>query len=64
MEDRVSQLLDELVRLKAVELRQTFETQAELVLALAKAGLTNSRIAEIVGTTSATVRATRNQAKG
>lgn len=47
---------DDLVRLKILELRRTSESQAELILEMAAAGFTNSRIAELVGTTPDTVR--------
>ena len=47
---------DELVRLKTLELRRTAESQAELILEMSAVGFSNSRIAELLGTTTGTVR--------
>lgn len=64
MSDQVEFLLDELVRLTVLGIRQKMSTQAEAVLALKAAGLETSRIAELLGTTSATVRATKPPKSG
>lgn len=63
MSDRTDELLDEIVRLLALSLRQGMENQTEAILAFDQAGLDGSRIAELVGTTPATVRATKQKAK-
>jgi DNA-binding NarL/FixJ family response regulator len=60
--ERTDQLLDEIVRLMALSLRQAMESQTEAILAFSQAGLEASRIAELLGTTPATVRATKQKA--
>jgi DNA-binding NarL/FixJ family response regulator len=60
--ERTEQLLDEIVRLMALSLRQGFESQNEAILAFSQAGLDAPRIAELLGTTPATVRATKHNA--
>lgn len=62
MSERTDQLLDEIVRLLALSLRESMENQTEAILAFSQAGLESSRIAELLGTTAATVRATRQKA--
>lgn len=62
MSERAEQLLDEIVRLMALSLRQGMESQTEAILAFSQAGLEASRIAELLGTTPATVRATKQKA--
>ena len=56
MSDRTEQLLDELVRLNVRALRQEAQTQAAAIGALDELGFGNDRIAELLGTSSATVR--------
>ena len=63
MTEYMEQRLDEIVRLLALSLRETTETQTEAILLLAQAKLEPNRIAELVGTTSATVRATQSKSK-
>lgn len=63
MGEHTDELFDELVRLQALSLRRSLDTQAEAILALAQAGFENSRIAALLGTIPATVRTTRNKAK-
>jgi predicted transcriptional regulator len=46
----------------ALSLRQGMESQTEAILAFSQAGLEASRIAELLGTTPATVRATKQKA--
>jgi DNA-directed RNA polymerase specialized sigma24 family protein len=58
------QLLDEVVRLLALQARFLFPSQAEAAVALHKAGFGNSRIAELLGTTSATVAKDVQRARG
>lgn len=62
MSERTEQLLDEIVRLMALSLRQGYDNQTEAILAFSHAGLEASRIAELLGTTPATVRATKQKA--
>jgi DNA-binding NarL/FixJ family response regulator len=62
MSERTDQLLDELVRLTALSLRRGMDSQTEAILAFLQAGLEPSRIAELLGTTPATVRATKQKA--
>jgi DNA-directed RNA polymerase specialized sigma24 family protein len=59
----MEQRLDEIVRLLALSLRRTTENQTEAILLLSQANLDPNRIAELVGTTAATVRATQSRAK-
>ena len=61
MSERTDQLLDEIVRLLALSLRRGMESQNEAILALSQAGLEPSRIAELMGTTPATVRSTKQK---
>jgi DNA-directed RNA polymerase specialized sigma24 family protein len=49
------ELLDELVRLLALQVRYLFPSQAEASVALSKAGFKPSRIAQLLGTTTSTV---------
>jgi hypothetical protein len=60
--ERTDQLLDEIVRLMVLSLRQGMESQNEAILAFSQAGLEASRIAELLGTTTATVRSTKQKA--
>lgn len=62
MSERTDELLDEIVRLLALSLRQGMETQTEAIKAFANAGLDNNRIAELLGTTSDTVKSARRKA--
>jgi hypothetical protein len=55
--------LDEIVRLLALMLRRTTENQTEAILLLSQANLEPNRIAELVGTTADSVRATQSKAK-
>lgn len=56
----IEEKLDSLIRLTAVSLLGE-RTGAEAIVLLAKAGLDNDVIAEVVGTTQATVRAARSR---
>jgi DNA-binding CsgD family transcriptional regulator len=60
--DRTDELLDEIVRLIALSLRQGMETQTEAINAFGDAGLSTNRIAELLGTTPGTVKTTRTRA--
>jgi hypothetical protein len=62
MSERTDELLDEIARLLALSLRQGMATQTEAINSFADAGLNNGRIAELVGTTPATVKSTRQKA--
>lgn len=61
--ERTNQLLDEVVRLLALSIRRGTETQGEAIRLLSEAGLEINRIAELVGTTPATVRTTQAKAR-
>ena len=54
---------DELVRLKALELRRMSESQSELILEMSAVGFSNPRIADLLGTSTDTVRGVVNKAK-
>lgn len=62
MSERTDELLDEIVRLQALSLRRGMETQSEAIHAFGEAGLSNARIAELLGTTPATVKSARQKA--
>ena len=55
--------LDEIARLLAVLIRQGSETQTAAILALHDVGLSNARIGQLLGTSTATARVTVNNAK-
>jgi DNA-directed RNA polymerase specialized sigma24 family protein len=63
MSERTDELLDELVRLVALDLRKGMETQAEAIAAFTGAGLRPQRIAELLGTTTGTVNSAQQKAK-
>ena len=48
--------MDELVRLQVLQLRRAASNQAEVIAELGIAGFSASRIAELLGTSPATVR--------
>jgi DNA-directed RNA polymerase specialized sigma24 family protein len=64
MSEVAEQRLDEIVRLLALSLCRTTETQTEAIALLSQAGLDASRIAELLGTTAGTVRATQARTRG
>jgi DNA-directed RNA polymerase specialized sigma24 family protein len=57
------ELLDEVVRLLAVQIRFLFVSQSEASVALNRAGFPPARIAELLGTTPATVAKDLQRAK-
>ncbi len=61
--DRLEQLLDELVRLVALQVRQQIATQNEAILAMADAGFGPTRIAQLLGTTANTVNVALSKAR-
>ncbi|HVV58308.1 MAG TPA: hypothetical protein VHC45_08085 [Gaiellaceae bacterium] len=63
MSEFAEKRLDEIVRLLALMLRRTTENQTEAILLLSQANLEPNRIAELVGTTADSVRATQSKAK-
>lgn len=63
MSERTEQLLDEIVRLLALTIRQGTENQAEAIRLFTQAGLEPNRVAQLLGTTPATIRATRARTK-
>ncbi|MEO6701021.1 MAG: sigma factor-like helix-turn-helix DNA-binding protein [Jatrophihabitantaceae bacterium] len=54
---------DELVRLQVLQLRRSLSSQAETIIELGKAGFSNARIADLLGTTPATVKVTLQRSK-
>ena len=55
--------LDELVRLQVLLLRRQSETQADTIVELKKAGFSSARIADLLGTTPATVNMALHRVK-
>lgn len=55
---------EEIVRLLALQIRMKFESQADAIRELGKAGFGPTRIAELLGTTPGTVNVTLAKAKG
>ncbi len=55
--------LEELVRLRVIELRRSLGSQTEAILELSKAGFGNSRIAQLLGTNPNVVNVTLQKAK-
>jgi DNA-directed RNA polymerase specialized sigma24 family protein len=51
----IARLLDEVVRLQALEVRKRAATQNEAIIDLSNAGIGPSRISELLGTTPGTV---------
>jgi hypothetical protein len=56
---RTDQLLDEIARLIAVAIKRGAENQNAVIISMLQSGLEAPRIAELLGTTPATVRAAR-----
>lgn len=54
---------DELVRLLVIQIRSQFESQADVIRELSRAGFGPKRIAELLGTTPGTVNVTLAKAK-
>lgn len=63
MAAREHDALEELIRLQVLHLRRSMETQAEAIVELSKAGFSNSRIADLLGTTPSTVNVALHRAK-
>jgi DNA-binding CsgD family transcriptional regulator len=61
--ERLEQLLDEAVRLLALEFRYRIETQNEAIIALAEAGFGPKRISELLGTTPNTVNVSLSRSR-
>jgi len=59
MTEKVEQLLEQLVRMQALALTSGAKTQTEAIHSLLLAGLEPNRIAELMNTTPATVRAAK-----
>jgi len=55
---------DEIVRLLAIQVRLQFESQADAIRELNRAGFGPSRIADLLGTTAGTVNVTLAKSKG
>lgn len=58
------QTIDDVARLLAVLVRESFETQSDAILAMSRTGMGPSRIAELLGTSPNTVNVTLQKAKG
>jgi DNA-directed RNA polymerase specialized sigma24 family protein len=58
------ELLDQMVRLQALQIRLTLPSQADAIIELGKAGLNPTRIADLLGTTPGTAKTTLQRAKG
>ena len=58
-----AELLDELVRLQSIQLRRQLASQSEAIVELSRAGFGPSRIAELLGTSAATVQVTIQRSK-
>lgn len=56
------ELLDQLVRLQALQIRMAVPSQAEAIIELTKAKLGPTRIADLLGTTPGTVKTTVQRA--
>ena len=61
--EHLERLLDEVVRLLAVQARLQMETQNEAIIAFAEAGFGPKRIAELLGTTANTVNVGLSKAR-
>lgn len=55
---------DEIVRLLVIQVRSQFESQADAIRELSRAGFGPSRIADLLGTTPGTVNVTLAKSKG
>jgi hypothetical protein len=62
-QDDIARLLDELVRLQAMEVRRRADSQVAAILELRQAGIGPTRIAELLGTTANTVNVAIANAK-
>jgi len=62
-DERTNELLDEIVKMIALDLRERAEDQNDLVLALDKMGFEGPRIAELLAVTPGHVRNVRHRAK-
>lgn len=57
------ELLEELLRIKAIELKNNYGNQNDTILEMSKAGFAPSRIASLLGTTPGTVSTALQRAK-
>jgi DNA-binding CsgD family transcriptional regulator len=58
-----SPALEDVARLLAVLVMNSFDTQSEAIEAMSKAGMKPNRIADLLGTTPGTVKTTVKRAK-
>ena len=63
MSEVAEERLDEICRLLAIMIRKDSDTQAATILEMSRAGLKNTRIAELLGTTPNTVNVTVQKAR-
>jgi hypothetical protein len=61
--DRVEELLDEIVRLIVISLRNDMDSQADAISVLTSAGFAAPRIAQLLGTSAATVRVAQQRSR-
>lgn len=57
------EILEDLLRLKVIELRSNLNSQSELILEMSKVGFSPSRIATLLGTTAGTVSTALQRSK-
>lgn len=60
---RLETLLDELVRLTALQIKTGMETQNQAIIALGEAGFGPARIAELLGTSANTANVALSKAR-
>lgn len=58
-----AELLEELIRLQILQMRKNMESQADAISALHSVGFSPTRIASLLGTTSATVNVAISRTK-
>ena len=57
------ELLEDILRIKVIELRLALGNQNETILEMSKAGFTPTKIASLIGTTAGTVNTALQRAK-
>ena len=59
----MEELLDQMVRLQALQIKRAFNNQAEAIVEMNRVGIGTARIAELLGTTTGTVGVAIQRAK-